>query len=239
MGLRIVAGTRTAESIVIESAYEGLAAAPPYLGAAAVDIGRLTRPRWISARTLGAPGNVDLLLHPASSNTWAEPARYPLRDGEIILLSGEVDYDVELEIVVNGAVTDTAVPSIPVLVSPIPSAIIRLTWGNEAAPIVNPPDDQGAICPAIRDTLIPNATTTQSNAIIAPASGRVSWLAHYAAGVAGDIVLIQGAIEQVKPLAVAGTWDFPDIVAGQYMAVRVRNTGVGGALNVDLKVVRT
>lgn len=237
MGLRIL--NRLAEGATIESAYEGLAAAPPYLGAEAVNLGRLTAPRYISVRTLGVPGNADLLLHPVSSDNWADPVRYPIRDGEIIILSGEVDYDLEVQIVGNGAVSDTGVLALPVLVSPIPSAIIRLTWGNGPAPVINPPDDQGAICPAIRDTLIPNATSTQSNAIIAPASGRVSWLAHYDAGVAGEIVLIQGAIEQSKPLAVAGTWDFPDIVAGQYMAVRVRNTGVGGALNVDLKVVRT
>lgn len=237
MGLRIL--NRLAEGALIESAYEGLAAAPPYLGAEAVNLGRLTAPRYISVRTLGVPGNADLLLHPVSSDNWAEPARYPIRDGEIIILSGEVDYDLEVQIVGNGAVSDTGVLALPVLVSPIPSAIIRLTWGNGPAPVINPPDDQGALCVAIRDTSIPAPGTTQSNAILAPVSGRVSWIADYAVGVAGNIVLIQGGLEQSEALANFGTWDFPDIIAGQYMSVMVRNTGAAGAVNVDLKVVRT
>jgi len=238
MGLRIV--QRNAEGVSIESVYEGLAPAPPYLGGEAVGPFRIVAPRYLSSRTVGCPGNVVVTLAPVSSDSRAMPTDYQMRDGEMILLDGVTDYDMTVQIIQNGAVEAGGGPIVPALLcSPIPSSHIVLRWGNDTAPVITGPGDQGALCVAMRIANIAPAAVVTTRLIRVPASGRVSWLADYSAGVAGDIMLLQGPIVQTAPLAPTGTWTHPDLIAGQEIKIRVRNTGNAGSLNVDAKVVRT
>ena len=237
MGLRVV--ERTADTALVESVYEGLAPMPPFAGPGIVNLGRIVTPRYISVRTVGTPGNLSLLLEPVNSTSRAGVARYDIRDGEVIILEGDVDYNLSVQAEVNGCVINPGVLATPEIVAPIPSAMLRIHWGSRKIPYVNPPDDQGSLNAAIRETSIPNGGTTASNRILIPTSGRASWLAHYAAGVAGIITLIQGNVSENIALAPVGCWTCPDLIAGQYAAVSVRNTGAAGSVNVDLKVVRT
>jgi hypothetical protein len=157
----------------------------------------------------------------------------------MIILEGDVDYNISVRAIVNGCVINPGVLATPEIVAPIPGSMLRLHWGSGKIPIINPPDDQGSLNAAIRETSIAIGGTTASKPILIPTSGRASWLAHYAAGVAGIISLIQGDVTEKIALAPYGFWTCPDLIAGQYAAVSVLNTGAAGSVNVDLKVVRT
>jgi len=241
MGLQVI--ERLSETALVNLTYEGLAAAPPFLGPEEVSLSILSRPRFVSVRTVCEPGNVDLILSPRSSNERAGSTRYHIRDGSIILLDGTVDYDASLQLVANGAVSATGAGANALLCCPIPSGQVRLNWGSDIAPVINAPDDQGAICPAIRAVAVAGAGgTCLSDPILVPQSGRASWIAEYTAGATGEIHLIQGPLTTSQSVALApvGVWTVPDLIAGQFVRLRFRNTTVGAvAASVDLKVVRT
>lgn len=237
MGLIML--NRGSEMAQIESRYEGLIPVPPFAGPGEIAIGRIPGPRYISLRTVGAPGNIVLELNSANPLSRAGQFRYFIRDGEVIRLNGDVDYDATVHQIPNGAVSATGVLIAELLASPISSGEVIVQWGSDMAPLVWPPSDQGAIFPAFRCDNLNNAATITSNEMIVPASGRVSWIADYTAGMAGNLELRQGGIVQIAALAAFGTWSFPDLIAGQYAQVSIRNTGNAGGINVDLKVVRT
>lgn len=240
MGLRIVPNTRTAEGVLVESVYEGLAAAPPFLGADLVALGRITAPQYIVARTVCQPGSLLLELSPANSNERSGLQLYELRDGEPIYFDGSVDYDARLRLIPNGCVTATGIAAAPTLCSPVSSCMIRLYWGNGKAPTIRVPADQGAICPALRISSIASGAVVTSSVITLPQSGRGSFIADYTAGGTGDVFLIQGPVTTSIALAALGAWTVPDLIAGQEVQIRLRNTTVGAiAASIDLRVVRT